>query len=551
MAASNTHSLLQAQDFKEHAHSFPMIPCDELGHIRRALFPPIAHQCLIRWPECLASPTLRMYIHNRSANHVLQPKADVLWDHATTVAFGRGEHTVVDPAVRSGRQILPADLTFRPSLNAANTTVQHELEETVRQHVAVIDHHILGRLDLPLSERYARLRVQFAKITLYRAGDHFDWHRDTLRGPHHVATCLVRLPCDHAGGTLYVCEPHTMTEADAEQRALKWGVDDDCPRLFANTLGTTRAGKQGRDMHAIWFHTDAPHKVVPVTQGTRIVWQFDLFLDTDAPLDMTAAAVDAREQAWQDLVDNLVKTHDAEHVANVHGVDADELLMDAQCYGGTTAESKMEAGKEAWSDEFVSPEFWMRGHDAPPRAIRRASSSAEQMFLAWLERHVTPTRGAMIPLFHKYSQASLSPTQLRCTDHAVLSMLARLGFHVLLSPAVFHFESEYSSGLLSPALVDGPDRRQADSSGGACWTVRMHDFPLTIWSTPQAIATGTCTYTDLPPCTYYTTLQECGELIESQPFCEYTGNEAAPRILQYFNAVMICLHHTFRPSHCA
>src|SRR3954452_20859526 len=151
---------------------------------------------------------------------------------AEPAPYGRGEETVIDPAVRRCRQIGPDRVRIR-GRHWAQTL------ETILARVA----EGLG-VDAPIT-------AEFYKLLLYDEGSFFIGHRDTEKTPGMFATLVVALPSSFAGGELVM--RHKGREVRLDLRC-----DDPAEAAFAA------------------FYADCMHEVLPVTKGYRLTLVYNL-----------------------------------------------------------------------------------------------------------------------------------------------------------------------------------------------------------------------------------------------------------------------------------
>ena len=88
-------------------------------------------------------------------------------------------------------------------------------------------------------------KFQFDKVAVYKKGDFFTDHRDTVRSPNHVATLLIGTDYEYGGGE------------------------------FCAAGGTAYYISNG---DFVFLYTDILHSVSPVTKGTRVVLQFKVLI---------------------------------------------------------------------------------------------------------------------------------------------------------------------------------------------------------------------------------------------------------------------------------
>ncbi|KAK0429862.1 hypothetical protein EV421DRAFT_1744933, partial [Armillaria borealis] len=106
------------------------------------------------------------------------------------------------------------------------------------------------------------VEVKLYKHALYDKGGHFDWHRDSTHGDDHNGTALVALNTAWKGGALHLRHGGEATVVDLQPKVKK------------------ADGKPQPKVHlkAVAFYTDVEHKVEPVTEGVRIILQYDVFV---------------------------------------------------------------------------------------------------------------------------------------------------------------------------------------------------------------------------------------------------------------------------------
>src|SRR5215213_4937824 len=151
---------------------------------------------------------------------------------AEPAPYGRGEETVIDPAVRRCQQIGPDRVRIRG------------------RHWAQTLEMILARVAEGLGVD-APITAELYKLLLYNEGSFFIGHRDTEKTPGMFATLVIALPSSFAGGELVV--RHKGREVRLDLRC-----DDPAEAAFAA------------------FYADCVHEVLPVTQGCRLTLVYNL-----------------------------------------------------------------------------------------------------------------------------------------------------------------------------------------------------------------------------------------------------------------------------------
>ena len=158
---------------------------------------------------------------------------------ATPAPYGRGEDTLIDPAVRDALQIGAEDISLG---SAAWDALRAEMLRTVAADMGLAD---------------APLRLEPLKLLIYGPGGHFAEHADTEKAAGMVASLSLILPGEYEGGALVV-------EHGSEQ---------------------TRAGDGGspRWRWVAWY-ADSRHWLEPVRAGARLAMTFGVVIDAEQPL---------------------------------------------------------------------------------------------------------------------------------------------------------------------------------------------------------------------------------------------------------------------------
>jgi len=180
----------------------------------------------------LLAPSLAIEGVGPVALPLLPEQAERIIGVAEAAPYGRGEETVVDPAVRRCWQIGP-------------------------DRVRLGGRHWARTLDRIVARAAEGLGVadpvtaEFHKLLVYGSGSFFVGHRDTEKAPGMFATLVVVLPSVFEGGDLLV--RHRGREARLALRC-----DEPAEAAFAA------------------FYADCVHEVLPVTEGHRLTLAYNL-----------------------------------------------------------------------------------------------------------------------------------------------------------------------------------------------------------------------------------------------------------------------------------
>ena len=164
---------------------------------------------------------------------------------AKPAPYGRGEETLIDPAVRDALQI-----------SADNVSLSGPAWKRLR---AKMRWEVTKRMGL----REAKLTLEPLKLLVYGNGGHFSMHADTEKTPGMVASLALVLPGEYAGGTLAI--EHAGERLD----------------FGAGGASTWR--------WAAWY-ADCRHALELVESGTRIAMTFGIAIDPETPLSRLKAA---------------------------------------------------------------------------------------------------------------------------------------------------------------------------------------------------------------------------------------------------------------------
>ena len=169
-------------------------------------------------------------------------QAEAMAARGTQAGYGKGVHTVQDPAVRRVLRFPPELVQF------TNPAWDGWLATAVK------------RLATPLGLTDQGLVPVLHELLLYRPGDFFLPHRDGEKVPGMVATLSVQLPSNCQGGAIVV------RHQGAEVRC----SGDDPAHAFVP--------------QAMAWYADCEHEILPLERGHRLVLIYNLVLPVGQPL---------------------------------------------------------------------------------------------------------------------------------------------------------------------------------------------------------------------------------------------------------------------------
>lgn len=308
-----------------------------------------------------------------SFGRLREPKLDKILKIAmkNQSKFGRGEKTVLDLNYRNGFEIEAKDLDTS-LLSIIEGAIQKVLKGTL----------FVGKGRWPTLKPY--------KLAVYQQGGHFDWHRDTTHGDNHHGTVLIALNTSWKGGELSLRHRGVESTFDMQPTKMK--------------------GDPGRDelqISVVAFYTDVEHKVNPVTEGVRIILQYDVYLP-EVSSDDTKGGAD---------------------------VDDDEDVCDDYDFYGpyenvTTAPLQEES-------KFELPDNGTENANALDRLVQA------------LENQLANPRTTEVgfPLRHLYRQQSILPQYLKGVDALIYQRLSEDSspFNVSLCPIILSATTDYET----------------------------------------------------------------------------------------------------------
>ncbi len=101
---------------------------------------------------------------------------------------------------------------------------------------------------------------------MYEKGEHFDWNGDSTHGDNHHGTVLVALNTSWDGGGIHL--RHNDTEMDVDLYSI---VEKDPQTRTITSVS----------LHAVAFYSDVEVRVEPVTKGTCLILQYDIYVETE------------------------------------------------------------------------------------------------------------------------------------------------------------------------------------------------------------------------------------------------------------------------------
>ena len=162
--------------------------------------------------------------------------------------FGHGSKSVTDPAVRSTLQAAPGQVTF------AN--------QAFPDAVTALAQRAAGLMGFDDDAKFVRASLH--KLLIYRPGDHFKPHRDSVHEPGMFGTLTLELPSLYKGGELVLTHARETVEVAHPN--------------------------DGLAMFYAAFFADVEHQVKRITSGARVVLTYNLVMRREDGASAAAAA---------------------------------------------------------------------------------------------------------------------------------------------------------------------------------------------------------------------------------------------------------------------
>ncbi|KAJ7193827.1 hypothetical protein GGX14DRAFT_701046 [Mycena pura] len=293
-------------------------------------------------------------IAGKDAGTIWAPKVDVILSKSKASPFGKGDETVLDPEYRNGREVVAANVEL-------GNFPENDINEAIQKAL------FPGEL--------RKVSLSLYKLAIYEKGGHFDWHRDTTHSDDHHATVLVALNTSWSGGDLKLRREDVTFSPDMHTKMVKlWAGGKGC-----ETLG------------AVAFFTDIEHMVEPVTEGVRIILQFDVHVSKAKEVKKKD------EDQWEGYVTKTVGVH---------------------CQNPDLEQSSL------------------------PLSSAANDANMLEIIDAIKKLHADGVSEVGFPLQHLYRKASVAPEYLKCTDARLYEALDRV-FCVSLHPVMLEERSDY------------------------------------------------------------------------------------------------------------
>ena len=467
----------------------------------------------------------KIVIAGEEAGTLGKPDVDVILKHSKPSPFGKGEETVMDETYRRGREISGADVILSDKDGYRGYNI----------FLSEIQNVVSAALFVPRN-----VTVKLYKLAIYREGGHFDWHRDTTHSDNHHATVLVALNTSWTGGDFILRRNGIETRMGMKPKVIP-------PRGMWEDKSTTEFG-------VVAFYTDTEHRIEPVTDGVRIVLQYDVEVvgwkkfkkdqgegkkrkatededegeDEDGNADKKDQAEGTKGKAKQDEDDDEDEDHDMKDETedddnSDHQSNTDDMEVDPY-------ESKLEG-----IHEF----FWKRKAHQNPSQIGDPAVVDDVVDI--VGRLLTGGRKEVaFALQYLYRKSSILPKFLKGSDSLLYQALSKT-FDVSLHPIVLEetsdYEGEYGtkySTFCAYKFDQGAGAETSDDDGDEVGEDEVEEDEVK----HDKVEHDEVDDKEKKPPIFFVSRSSAIEQISHQSYIEHTGNEAMLGEDKYFGGGM-------------
>ena len=477
------------------------------------------------------SSIINMNIRSLQADDLgtlLQPDVNRILGLAKPSPFGQGNETVFDENVRKGLELVASQFFI-----AHEDELLRGIREQIQQKLFPL---LPGGPESVTLKRY--------KMAIYQEGGHFQFHRDSLHADNHQATLLLEVRSAHEGGKFVI--DHYGGKTKKIKGIDEYGNIKKYDAIFE--MGFDKTGSVSTPLKWLAFYTDALHKVERVTSGTRIVIQYDVYVDIEMQV------------AIKKFHDSRGNPNDKDHDSNEDGDDDsyDDRLSLEKHYEDNEDDSddndhedssEDNEEEETDDDDDYDDDYDFQDEDEDEDDknrdiyldnISRVFNSyrfpcvpniAIQQVLKELQELIATcgTKNVAIPLFHRYSSASVQREFLKGPDRLLFDAIVKQKKYVLgLSPVVMTVESEeggyfnkksYSVTFTDPMTVSYH------------WDAKTKDILVKPIKKVHKLNSKGCTYV-------VSEREEFWEIVTSY-YKERVGSEGEEALHKYFLGVMV------------
>ncbi|KAL9655062.1 hypothetical protein ABK040_008844 [Willaertia magna] len=357
---------------------------------------------------------IHLFVDNEDMGDILKLDIEKLKAKAKPSPFGKGQETVFDENIRKASEITSDRMKFKLKGSYVRASSSGDNPRTPIEDHIVSETCVMSRGGQPFT-------MKLYKLCIYEEGGHFKEHIDTLHGPDHVGTAVVCLPSKHEGGDLVVWKGKTekrFSFADKSESGVTWAA----------------------------FYTDCKHLVEPITSGTRIVLQYDLFGNEDeSPELIVKEKINKKEDKKEEQEDKKEvkkKARKGEDEEDENEEDEeDDLEREIE------DEERKESSKEYWRERSYNMDKNIEKVTEIPSSYKdQVLEAIAKGIDSFIEEHTN--KNLAILLFHRYHSMATKPYLLKGVDADLYNYLEKVGkWKLSLTPIVvfYSYDPYYDS----------------------------------------------------------------------------------------------------------
>jgi hypothetical protein len=256
-------------------------------------------------------------------------------------------------------------------------------------------------------------------VAIYETGGHFQTHRDTVHSPDHKATLLIEVRADHKGSILKLNKNDSEIEWDLASPEEEEEEEEEVSTVDEFMIDPTKPQQikkkpdpkevySNQPLNWILFYTDIEHSISPVTEGVRMVLQFDVY---------NHSGESEEEEEVEDDTD-------------------DDSNDDYEC-------------ESEYEDIFEASK------SLPQLSAAYGKKEIISKIITILENQTTSEQALVVPYYFLYSSQSLLPRQLKSIDQQLFNNLVKAGFTVAVVSILLTATTDYETGKFSLGEVTG------------------------------------------------------------------------------------------------
>jgi hypothetical protein len=467
------------------------IPVSKKEHLSKALEKLSCYPFMSLSIDNTSTPTYTISIEGEPAGSFNKPDMDVISKKSVASPFGKGEETVMDETYRRGKEIPAGKIEIADEAKWLVNDIQKEVSAAM----------------------FVRRKVQLKlyKLVVYTDGGHFDFHMDSTHSDNHHATVLLALNTSWTGGDLVLKRNGVEMRFGMHPN----DMNDGHPPL----------------LQMVAFYTDTEHKVEKVTEGVRIVLQYDVEVVGWSKGKESKDSKDTNE--GEKGVEESEEESDEEDKSNPYEFRTSENPRKRKRDEEETYER--EDGFRYAQEDFELPRvrtLYSRRKSHKENATTSGDPEVVKEIIRIIEKYISPDSNTKVKevgfaLQYLYRKSSILPQFLKGSDALLYEALAK-SFDVSLHPVVLQESTDYEGAYEScRAYRFDQTKREGDGDSSDEEMTREKSHAQSMYRRQVDEST-----------IFHVPMTSAIKQISSQDYVEHMGNEALPGEFRYFGGGM-------------